>query len=72
MNVKKYKKERKEKKKREREESYLFFHVKVEQTYGIMKILRQAKPLHWLYDNQNKVDLNDMLPPETVLGTIKF
>ena len=37
-----------------------------------MKILRKAKPLHWLYANQNRVVPNDMLPPETVLRTIKF
>ena len=58
--------------KREREVSCLFFHVKIEQTYRILKILRQAKPLHWLYDNQNRFVPNDMLPPETVLRTIKF
>ena len=68
MSVQKKKKERK----KERELSYLFFHVKIEQTYGIMKILRKAKPLHWLYANQNRVVPNDMLPPETVLRTIKF
>ena len=37
-----------------------------------MKILRQAEPLHWLYDNQNRVVPSDMLPSETVLGTMKF